>query len=180
MQIFGMLALIIVVGLGAWFVGDRGLLMPSEETKPNAIETPTDEVVKAEPADVNIKIENSVTPEGAMVTVYDGVSVSASSQTLNLAGKGLTGSLKGEIRFLTELKELNISGNKFTGLPAEVGQLSKLEVLNLSNNPFTGLPQELGNLKNLRILDLRGTQYSTQDLTIIKQGLPSTVQILVD
>lgn len=149
--------------------------MPAEETEPIVIDTP-----KAETTDVNIKVENTVTPGGAMVTVYDGVSVSVSSQTLTLAGKGLTGSLKGEIRLLTELRELNLSGNKFTGLPSEVGQLSKLEVLNLSNNPLTGLPYELANLKNLKTLDLRGTQYAKADLEVIKKGLPATTQILVD
>ncbi len=175
MQIFGILALIIVVGLGAWFAGKEGSLMPTKETEQVVVETP-----KSEPTDVNIKVENTVTPTGPMVTIYDGVSVSAASQTLTLSGKGFTGSLKGEIRLLTDLRELDISGNKFTGLPAEVGQLSKLEVLNLSGNPLTGLPYELGNLKNLRILDLRGTQYSKADLEVIKKGLPSTVQILVN
>jgi hypothetical protein len=164
-----------MVGLGAWFAGKEGYLMPTKETEPIAAEIP-----EAKPTDVNIKVENTVTPGGAMVTVYDGVTVSVSSQSLSLAGKGLTGSLKGEIRLLSELRELNLSGNKFTGLPAEVGQLSKLEVLNLSNNPLTGLPQELGNLKNLKLLDLRGTQYSKTDLDIIKQGLSTSVQILVD
>jgi hypothetical protein len=156
-------------------VGSNSSLVPNADPNPTVTEAP-----KTEPTDVNIKVENTVTPGGAMVTVYDGVTVSVSSQTLTLANKGLTGSLKGEIRLLTELKELNISGNKFTGLPAEVGQLTKLEVLNLSNNPLTGLPQELGNLKNLKILDLRGTQYSAQDLLIIKQGLSTNTQILVD
>lgn len=175
MQLFGIVVLIIMVGLGAYFVGNDNSFVAREDPAPPVVEAP-----KAEPADVNIKIENSVTPEGPMVTVYDGVSVSASSQTLSLANKGLTGSLKGEIRFLTELKELNLSGNKFTGLPAEVGQLSKLEVLNLSNNPLTGLPYELANLKNLRVLDLRGTQYAKADLEVIKKGLPTTTQILID
>lgn len=175
MQLFGIVVLILVVGIGAWFIGMEGYLMPAKEIPPVVVEVP-----KAEPTDVNIKVENTVTPNGAMVTIYDNVSVAANSQTLTLSGKGFTGSLKGEIRLLTDLRELDISGNKFTGLPAEVGQLAKLEVLNLSNNPLTGLPQEIGNLKNLRVLDLRGTQYSAQDLEIIKKGLPSTVQILVD
>ena len=87
---------------------------------------------------------------------------------------------KREIRFLTNLKELNLSGNNFSGLPAEIGQLANLEVLNLANNPLTGLPQELGNLKNLKVLDLRGTQYAAQDLVGIKASLSSSVQILVD
>lgn len=175
MNIFGILALIIVVGFGGWFAGKEGYLIPVKEIEPIVVETP-----EAKPTDLNIKVENTVTPGGAMVTVYDGVTVSVSSQSLSLAGKGLTGSLKGEIRLLTELKELNVSGNKFTGLPAEVGQLSKLEVLNLSNNPLTGLPQELGNLKNLKVLDLRGTQYAKADLEVIKKGLSASTQILVD
>jgi Leucine rich repeat len=175
MNIFGIVALVIVVGFGAWFAGKEGYVVPREEIQPVVVETP-----EVKPTDVNIKVENTVTPGGAMVTVYDGVTVSVSSQSLSLAGKGLIGSLKGEVRLLTELKEMNISGNKFTGLPAEVGQLSKLEILNLSNNPLTGLPQELGNLKNLKVLDLRGTQYAKADLDVIKKGLSSSVQILVD
>jgi hypothetical protein len=175
MNIFVVLALIIMVGFGAWFAGKEGYLMPAEEIEPVAVETP-----EVKPTDLNIKVENTVTPDGAMVTVYDSVSVSVSSQSLSLANKGLTGSLKGEIRLLSELRELNLSNNKFTGLPAEVGQLSKLEILNLSNNPLTGLPQELGNLKNLKILDLRGTQYAKADLEVIKRGLSTSTQILVD
>jgi hypothetical protein len=176
MQIFGILALVIIVGLGAYFVGNNSNLVADKDvTPPPVVEAP-----KAEPTDVTIKVENTVTPSGAMVTIYDNVSVAANSQTLALTGKGFTGSLKGEIRLLTDLRELDISGNKFTGLPAEVGQLSKLEVLNLSNNPLTGLPREIGNLKNLKILDLRGTQYSAQDLVIIKQGLSASTQVLVD
>ena len=177
MNIFGILALIIMVGFGAWFAGKEGYLMPTKETETEHVAV---ELPEAKPTDVNIKVENTVTPGGAMVTVYDGVAVSVSSQSLSLAGKGLTGSLKGEIRLLTELRELNISGNKFTGLPAEVGRLSKLEILNLSNNPLTGLPQELGNLKNLKVLDLRGTNYAKADLEIIKKELQATTQILID
>ena len=175
MQLFGILVLIIVVALGAYFVGNNSNVVSNEEVIPPVVETP-----KAEPTDVNIKVENTVTPNGAMVTIYDNVRVAANSQTLTLSGKGFTGSLKGEIRLLTDLQELDISGNKFTGLPAEIGQLTKLEVLNLSNNPITGLPHEIANLKNLRTLDLRGTQYSEQDLVIIKKGLSATTQVLVD
>jgi Leucine-rich repeat (LRR) protein len=175
MQLFGIVVLIIMVGLGAYFVGNNSNLVPNNDATPAVVEAP-----KAEPTDVNIKVENTVTPNGAMVTIYDAVSVAANSQTLALSGKGFTGSLKGEIRLLNDLRELDISGNKFTGVPAEIGQLTKLEVLNLSNNPITGLPHEIGNLKNLRTLDLRGTQYSAQDLVIIKQGLSASTQVLVD
>ena len=85
-----------------------------------------------------------------------------------------------EIRFLTKLKVLNASNNLMTGLPAEIGQLADLEILNLSNNQLTGLPNELGNLKNLKILNLSGNKYSEQDLEVIRNSLPQTVNIIVD
>ncbi len=119
-------------------------------------------------------------PGVAQVVIYDGITIPKSATTLNLSGRGLTGSLKAEVRQLSALRELNLSGNNFTGLPAEVGQLSQLEILNLANNPLTGLPYELGNLHNLKILDLRGTNYSQADLDVIRQSLPSTTDILVD
>jgi hypothetical protein len=114
------------------------------------------------------------------VMVYDDIIVPSHARELNLSNRALEGSLKAEIRFLAELRGLDISGNNFTGLPAELGQLTKLENLNLSHNPLTGLPHELANLHNLQVLDLRSTNYSEYDLTIIKQGLPATVQILTE
>jgi Leucine-rich repeat (LRR) protein len=98
-------------------------------------------------------------------------------QELNLANNSLTGSLPGEIRFLQNLKVLNLSNNQFTGLPAEIGQLQNLEVLDVSNNKITGLPNELGNLKNLQVLKLTGNQYSASDLEGIKNNLPDSVVI---
>lgn len=100
-----------------------------------------------------------------------------SLQELDLSNNLLEGSLPGEIRFLKDLKVLNLSNNQFTGLPAEIGQLANLEVLNVANNKLTGLPQELGNLKNLRLLNLSGNSYSETDLEIIKRGLPASVVI---
>ena len=98
-------------------------------------------------------------------------------EELNLSSNSLDGSLPGEIRFLKNLKVLNLSNNNFTGVPAEIGQLSNLEVLDLSNNKITGLPNELANLKNLKLLKLSGNNYSTSDLEIIKKGLPNSVVI---
>lgn len=101
----------------------------------------------------------------------------SATETLNLSNNKLTGALQAEIRFLANLRVLDLSNNDFTGVPAEIGQLKNLEVLNLSGNPITGLPYELANLKKLRSLDLRGTKYSAQDLDVIKKGLPSDVVI---
>lgn len=105
---------------------------------------------------------------------------STDTEVLNISNNNLNGSLQAEVRKLSNLRILNLSNNDFTGVPAEVGQLSKLEILDLSNNPITGLPYEIGNLKNLKILDLRGTNYSKQDLDIIKQSLSENTNLLVD
>lgn len=117
---------------------------------------------------------------GKQIEVYNGISVSENVRTLDLSNRGLSGSLKAEIRMLSNLETLDISNNDFTGLPAEVGQLSRLRTLNLSNNPFTGLPNELGNLSNLEVLDLRGTQYAAQDLEVILRNLPGPVTVLTE
>ncbi|NCN11847.1 hypothetical protein GW937_00825 [Candidatus Kaiserbacteria bacterium] len=117
---------------------------------------------------------------GGSVEVYPGVSVAKNIQFLDLSGRGLDGSLKAEVRYLTELRELNISNNNFTGLPAEIGQLSQLQKIDLSDNPFTGLPHELGNLKNLAVIDLSGTQYAEQDLMVIRQTLPTSTIVITE
>ena len=179
MQIFGIIALIIVISLGVWFVSKNIETVQTENGSPSSYQDAIQSAQNVADQAAKKAAETNAAM-GKTVTVYDGIVVSTDSKDLNLSGRGLPGSLKAEIRLLTELRELNLSNNKFTGLPAEVGQLPKLEVLNLSNNLFTGLPQELGNLKNLKILDLRGTQYSKQDLTEIKKGLPASTQILVD
>lgn len=98
-------------------------------------------------------------------------------EELNLSGNALDGALQAEIRHLQQLKVLDLSDNKFTGVPAEIGQLKNLEVLDLSNNMLTGLPYELGNLSKLKLLDISGNDYSEADLTVIRSKLPSTTNI---
>jgi Leucine-rich repeat (LRR) protein len=115
------------------------------------------------------------------VVVYDGISFPKNTVIIDLGKKGLTGSLKAEIRQLTNLRELYLDGNDFTGVPAEIGQLSNLETLDLSNNPhITGLPLEIGNLKKLKLLNVTGTSYSKQDLEKIQQMLPATTQVITN
>jgi Leucine-rich repeat (LRR) protein len=96
---------------------------------------------------------------------------------LDLSDNSIDGALQSQIQKLQNLKVLNLSNNKFTGVPAEVGQLKKLEILDLSNNQLTGLPNELGNLSNLKLLDLTGNNYSEADLTTIRKNLPSQTVI---
>lgn len=94
-------------------------------------------------------------------------------ESLDLSSNQLEGALQAEIRHLSNLKVLDLSDNKFTGVPAEVGQLKNLEVLDLSNNLLTGLPYELGNLSKLKLLDISGNKYSEADLNVIRKSLPS-------
>jgi Leucine-rich repeat (LRR) protein len=144
---------------------------PEESTVPaGESETATESAVDAEAM--------PLATNSGRVEVYDGISVPSNTKTLDLSDRGLTGSLKAEVRMLPALEVLDVSGNQFTGLPAEVGQLSNLRILNLSNNPLTGLPLELGNLQNLEQLDVRNTNYSQQDLSQIEAALPRSTVIL--
>lgn len=112
-----------------------------------------------------------------LTKVPDYVFKEVKTEVLNISNNKLTGALQAEVRQLENLKVLDLSNNSFTGVPAEIGQLKNLEVLNLSGNPITGLPNELADLKNLKSLDLRETNYSVQDLEIIKKGLLKDVII---
>jgi len=163
---------LVIVGLMVGMIAGYSiaLVLPNQQAVvPEVIEQVVDTVVDT-PADSPLG--------GSMVEVYPGISVSDTTTTLDLSGRGLTGSLKAEIRLLTGLTVLNLSNNNFTGLPAEVGQLKQLQVLNLSQNQFTGLPYEIGNLDNLVVLDIRGNDYSRTDLAEIKQKLPPSTQVL--
>lgn len=102
-----------------------------------------------------------------------------SLEELNVSHNSLTGAIQSQIGQLKNLKVLNASYNRMTGVPAEIGQLQNLQVLDLSYNQLTGLPNELGNLKNLQTLNLSGNSYSQQDLDGIRIKLPSTVNIIV-
>jgi Leucine-rich repeat (LRR) protein len=93
---------------------------------------------------------------------------------LDLSGNELEGALPSELGRLVNLKILDASHNKMTGVPAEIGRLTSLETLDLSDNQLTGLPMELGNLKQLKVLDLSGNPYSEQDLAKIEKELTNT------
>jgi len=86
----------------------------------------------------------------------------------------LKGSLIGEIRQMPKLKQLDVSYNKMTGMPAEIGQLSNLEILNYSYNNIDSLPNELINLKNLKEFNLTGNPLSKETINKLKAELPNT------
>ena len=87
----------------------------------------------------------------------------------------LDGSLIAEIRQMSKLKQLDVSYNNMTGMPAEIGQLSNLEILNYSYNNIDGLPNELANLKNnLKVFNLTGNPLSQDKINKLKTELPNT------
>lgn len=109
-------------------------------------------------------------------SVFNEVSLTS----LNVSYNDLTGALPAEIRHLQNLRVLNASHNRMTGVPAEIGQLQNLETLDLSYNQLTGLPLELGNLQHLRVLNLTGNNYARADLETIRKQLPASTQIIVN
>lgn len=174
MQLIGLFLTIALIGvLFVWYTPGTSTTSGQDE----ASTTPTySEAIDA----AKEVVEKANEAGGTQVEVYDGLSFGDKTTVLDLSGRGLTGSLKAEVRMLTALTELNLSNNEFTDIPAEIGQLSLLRVLNLAGNPVTGLPHELGNLQKLEMLDLRNTSYSKQDLDVIVAKLPETTTVLVD
>lgn len=177
MQFFSLISLLLTIALGVWWFSSS-LERQNGGVDSGAETTRYEEALDSARSAAEL-IEGSV-PSGKSIEIYDGISVNENTESLDLSGRGLSDSLKAEVRHLTKLKTLNLSNNNFTDLPAEVGQLQQLETLNLSNNPFTGLPHELGNLNSLQILDVTGTQAATFDLDIIKAKLPAGTVIRQD
>ena len=91
-------------------------------------------------------------------------------QELNLTDNRLT-EIPREIGNLTNLQTLILSYNQLTELPREISNLTNLQYLHLDNNHLTEIPREIGNLTNLQYLGLSGNQLSDPDR--IKQWLPN-------
>ncbi|KFK31520.1 hypothetical protein AALP_AA6G123400 [Arabis alpina] len=77
-------------------------------------------------------------------------------ESLEMASKGLSGTISISIGELTHLHTLLLQNNQLTGpIPCELGQLSELETLDLSGNQFSGeIPASLGFLTHLNYLRL--------------------------
>ncbi len=184
-KIISVFIVCVVISVGVFFISERrGEVVPEQiDTVPQ--EVPHFETTREEKKDTPTKLQESspVTIDlggKGLQEVPEYVFEKTDTQILNLSNNELEGALQAEVRHLSQLQELNLSHNAFTGVPAEIGQLSNLKILNLSHNKLTGLPLELGNLQNLTVLDLRGNNYSTYDLEQIRTSLPTATTILVD
>ena len=84
---------------------------------------------------------------------WDGLGVGGSPQRvtrLNLAGKGLGGTIPASLGELTMLADLNLRTNALSGpIPAELGGLTNLVRLNLHTNQLTGPVPDLSRMSNL-------------------------------
>ena len=78
---------------------------------------------------------------------------------LRLTDGGLRGREARALRWLTELRRLELGGFGLSYIPRGLGQLEHLEELRLVGSGVPGrVPAELGHLANLRVLDLSGNQ----------------------
>src|SRR6266849_5033220 len=79
-------------------------------------------------------------------------------ERLNLSGNQLTQIAPEELGQLSNLQHLDLHKNQLTQIPAELGQLSNLQHLDLYENQITQIPAEMGQLTNLQNLDLSSNQ----------------------
>ncbi len=100
----------------------------------------------------------------APLAEWDGVETDAAGRVvaLRLGRRGLSGPIPEELGRLTELRELDLGSNRFSGsIPPELWDLDRLQSLRLGWNQLSGeIPPELGRLTALRELDLGGNRLS--------------------
>lgn len=100
---------------------------------------------------------------------------------LNLSGNNLV-SIPAEIGNLSNLVELEFGrygrGNKLQKIPAEVGRLSKLKKLALENNELRFLPASLADIDTLQEIYLDQNPLDPIIKSVYEQGLPELMSYL--
>nr|XP_015201889.1 PREDICTED: leucine-rich repeat-containing protein 20 isoform X1 [Lepisosteus oculatus]XP_015201890.1 PREDICTED: leucine-rich repeat-containing protein 20 isoform X1 [Lepisosteus oculatus] len=62
------------------------------------------------------------------------------------------------ITTFSQLRELNLEGNKLTQLPEATGSMENLTSINLARNKFSVFPEELTDIKTLKKINLEGNE----------------------
>ncbi|XP_020294719.1 leucine-rich repeat-containing protein 57 isoform X1 [Pseudomyrmex gracilis] len=89
-------------------------------------------------------------------------------RTLDLSENKFT-ALPNEIGEFTQLKQLNVSHNRLSGLPGTLGALVKLEGFNCSSNQIRSIPSSLTKLTHLKQVNLSNNLIS--DFPLVFCGL---------
>lgn len=84
----------------------------------------------------------------------------AGTTRLDLA-EGLTEFPREIFALADTLEILNLSGNKLTDLPPDLGRLHKLRILFCSNNQFTTVPEVLGHCPQLSMVGFKANRIHT-------------------
>lgn len=86
---------------------------------------------------------------------WEGITVKNERVTeIKLNYKNLIGHLPKEIKYLTELKNLELRINKIDSIPHELGELASLEKLDLYSNKIKTITDSISNLEKLMRLNL--------------------------
>ncbi|XP_027354430.1 receptor protein-tyrosine kinase CEPR2 [Abrus precatorius] len=97
--------------------------------------------------------------------IFPSLPVLQSLQVLSLPFNLLSGKLPSEITSCSNLRVLNLTGNKLVGAIPDLSGLRNLQVLDLSANYFSGIiPSWLGNLTGLVSLGLGENDYSEGEI----------------
>lgn len=185
--LFGVLALILIVG-GVFFgfrlgkndnsanTGYSGETTVSEQSGPGVLDLSNQGITTVGPEVYNkTNTTTLILSNNSIKSLPSQMGNMTKLTVLKIDNNALEGSLIGELRKMSQLQTLDVSDNKMTGIPAEIGQLRKLQTLDYSNNDITGIPNELADLSgNLKQLDLSGNPLTQAQIAKLKTALPNT------
>lgn len=113
------------------------------------------EIIWKEKCEINLEITENYCASYKLeyFLKMHGMSISKGLLRISLINKGVK-SLPKEIMLLTNIKYLNLYGNKLKSIPREISSLTDLHTLDLSCNLLEFVPKEIGSLTDLTVLDL--------------------------
>lgn len=94
--------------------------------------------------------------------------INAPLKSLTLKSCGLR-NLPEEFSMLTNIEELNLSGNDLSELPLSFPALKKLRRLNLDSNNFEKFPDLIKGMRNLSHLSIDGNKFSDEEKARIQR-----------